>query len=277
MNSVPPTPTVDDVDKLPDTGHLWILEQVVGAPLRFRLRESGVIQFGDADRLYDRPDELPSQYRHAVRYIQTRLDRDALRAAVDDVDKIVFIGEALQYQGLDYDWERTPSFVGSDIWSADSEAFRPPDAVDGIFRRLGLDPVNALEQEIRARDFQPETYSIPQSAWYDGPAAGVVIRDKQGFRTTLSHPDLREIEPTMPAETTADELAAHYGSRQRFQSLVDRLTEQGQPVTVDTLYERTLDAIRRELHPQPFEKSDLDHGVFRSEIAARARRFLNEQ
>lgn len=277
MNAVPPTLTVDALDELPEGGHLWILEDVVGAPLRFRLRSTGMIQFGDADRMYDHPEELPAQYRHAVRSIRTALDREALRAAVDDVESIVFVGEAMQYRGLDYDWERTPSFLGREIWAADTGQFRPPDAVDRIFRRLGLDPINAVDQEVRARDFQAETYSVPASAWYDGPAAGVVIRDKQGYRARRSHPDLQEPKPTVPSESTAAELAARYGSQRRLETHSDRLTAQAQSVTVETLSERALEAGLRELHPRTFGWGGFDRKAFRSELATLVARFLDEQ
>lgn len=276
MKSYPQIPHVDDAPaELLDSGHLWILEHVAGQQLRFRLRDSGRIQFGDSSRVYDDPDELPAQYRHAVRHVQRQLDREALRAAVDDVERIVFFGEAMQYQGVDYEWERTPSVLGFGIWSAAAGQFRPPDAVDGIFDRLGLQAVNAVEQEVRARDFSPETYSVPQSAWYDGPAAGVVIRNKQGHCGLLPNSDVDGSGSRLPDEPTAADLADRFGSRQRFERLATELDEQGQPVTVETLFERALDSILRELHPRTFDRVDM--GAFRSAVASRIRAFITER
>lgn len=278
MKSFPSTPHVDDVpDALLESGHLWLLEAVAGAGFRFQLRETGMIQFGDADRVYDSPDELPAQYQHAVRHVQSHLDREALRAAVDDVEEVVFFGTATQYQGIDYDWDRLPSFLGCDIWSADAGAFRPPDAVDGIYSGLGLQAVTAVEQELRARDFNPKTYTMPQSAWYDGPAAGVVIRNKQGHRARLTNPDVPEAEPTVPTEQTAADLAAEYGSDQRFGRLSEQLDEQGQPVTVEALFERILEGIVRELPAQTFGERGIDMAAFRSALAARTQEYINEQ
>jgi len=154
MHSFPPVPHVDDApDALLESGHLWLLEAVAGGPFRFRLLESGLIEFGDADRVYGSPDELPPAYQHAVRHVQETLDREALRAAVGDVEAITFLGQAMQYRSVDYDWARTPSFLGTEIWSAEAGRFRPPDAVDTIYERLGLEAVNPIEQEVRARDF----------------------------------------------------------------------------------------------------------------------------
>lgn len=298
MHSFPSVPHVDDApDELLESGHLWLLESVVGGPLRFRLLESGLIEFGDANHIYEDSDDLPPQYSHAVRHVQETLDREALRAAVDDVEAITFFGQAMQYRGVDYDWARTPSFVGTEIWSADAGEFRPPDAVDGIFDRLGLDAINPIQQEVRARDFDPASYEIPTSAWYDGPAAGVVIRDKSGHRARLpnpavpasdtsdsSDPDSLEVPgdpgglggPGDPDETTAVDLAEQYGSRQRLAGPRERLAETGQPGTVEALLERTLESAFRELDPRLFE-TGLDRGAFRAELAERVRRYIHDQ
>ncbi|MFW6320597.1 MAG: hypothetical protein ACOC0Z_01995 [Halohasta sp.] len=284
MKSFPSLPHVDDAPAdLLESGHLWLLESVQGAPFRFRLLDSGVVQFGDADRVYDDAADLPAQYGHAVRHIRERLDREALRAAVDDVEAIVFFGTAMQYRGIDYDWERTPSFLGSDVWSADAERFRPPDAVDGIFRRLGLDPINAVEQELPARDFDPKRYEIPQSAWYDGPAAGIVIRDKQGHRAELPNPDTdSDDSPRSPptstsTEVTAADLAASHATDGRMRALAEELAERNRPVTADALYERVCEAVFRVVDPHIFERGTVDRAAVREELAALTRRFLDER
>lgn len=280
MKSHPSTPPVAEAPpELLESGHLWLLEDVAGTQFRFRLLESGLIQFGDADRVYDSPDDVPVRYQHAVRYVQTNLDREALRAAVDDVEEIVFFGIATQYRGIDYDWSRLPSMVGYDIWSATAGAFRPPDAVDGIFDRLGLQAATPIEQEVRARDFNPETYTVPQSAWYDGPAAGIIIRNKQGHRARLTNPDAPETgstASTRATETTAEAIAA-YGTDQRFERLSEQLTEQGQPVTVETLLECAVEEIVRELPPKTSGNSGIDMGAVRSALAARAQDHIHEQ
>ncbi len=275
MKQLPETPTVESAPpELLESGHLWILESVVGAPLRFRLGESGAVEFGDAERVYANGGELPPQYQHAVRHIQRDLDREALRSAVDDPSAIVFFGTAMQYRGVDYDWTRTPSFLGREIWSAKAERFRPPDAVDGIFERLGLQAINPLDQELSVRDFTPEHYSIPQSAWYDGPAAGIVIRDKGGHRARLSNPAVA-VDDSAPSQTTADELAARYGSDGRLARLADELRREGRPVTVDHLFERAFESALRELDPRSVRaEGPVETSAFRSELAALAAEFI---
>ncbi|WP_232745062.1 hypothetical protein [Halorubrum aethiopicum] len=76
---------------------------------------------------------------------------------------------ATHRRAIEYDWERLPSFLGHDVWSETAGSFRPPDAAEAIFERLGLDPVNAVERERRARDFDPESYRFRRRRGTTGP------------------------------------------------------------------------------------------------------------
>ncbi|MFA9426355.1 RNA ligase family protein [Natronorubrum sp. A-ect3] len=278
MKDYPPIPCVETApDCLFESGHLWLLEKIDGAPLRFQLQPSGLIRFGDRNRVYDDSDDIPAPYQHAVRHVREHLERDALRSAVDDVEDVVFFGEATHHHTIEYDWERTPSFLGFDVWSATADAFRPPDTVDGIFRGIGLEPVNAIERELHTRDFDPDSYTVPESAWYDGPAAGVVIRNKRGDRAKLLHPDFQDVDETAPVDSSAEELAAEYATRRRLENVAGMLEDRGQSVTFETLYERVLEDIAREKHTQLYgEKGTLELGTFRSEVSALTRAFLEE-
>ncbi len=263
-------------NELFEHGHLWILEKVDGANFRFQLQESGLIRFGDRNNVYDGPDAVPEPYQHAVRYVREHIDRGALRTAVDDVENIVFFGEATHHHTIEYDWGRTPSFLGFDIWSAEKNTFLTPDVVQGIFERLNLDPVNPVERELPARDFDPEKYSLPKSAWYDGPAEGVVIRNKRGQRAKLLHPDFRDVAKTVPLDSPADELAATYATERRIKKLAVKLQNSG-GVTFDALFDRVLEDIVREKHKQLYHSSQpVDMRVFRSEVAALTQEFLDD-
>ena len=278
MKSYPSVPHVEDApNALLDGGHLWVLEKVDGAHLRFQLRESGHIRFGNRNREYTDPDDIPLSYRHAVRHVRERLDRHALRSAVENVERVVFFGEAMHRHGIEYDWERTPSFLGFEIWSADPGEFLSPDAVDQVFDRIGLHPVNAVERELPTRDFNPGPDTVPQSAWYDGPAEGVVIRNKRGGRAQLPHPDRPDRENSTPPEMSASEYAETLTTGRRFERIATRIAASGQAVTVERLYERVLEDVVREAHSQLFHgTADVDMAAFRDEIATRTRRFLDE-
>lgn len=278
MKQFPPIPDIDDASAPALSGHLWLLEAVEGSILRFQLRESGRLRFGSARGTYRDADAVPPQCRRAVRHVRERLDREALRGAVDDVESLTFVGWATHRERIDYDWERLPPFLGLELWSEAAETFRPPDAVEGIYDRLGLDPATAVERERNSRDFDPERYDIPASAWYDGPAAGVVIRDKRGGRTQLTNSEISENSErsrgTIDA-TDAESLAASVATDRRFERVADRLRGRGWELSVDVLQERTLDDIYREEHRRLFASGhDIDRGAFRGAVATRAQQFL---
>jgi len=279
MEQFPSIPRVADApDRFFEEGHLWILEKVDGANVRFQLQESGLVRFGDRSRVYGEPDAVPEPYQHTVRHVREHLDRTALRNAVDDVEDVVFFGEAMHRHTIEYDWDRTPSFLGFDVWSAEAGGFRPPDAVNGIFDRLGLQPVNAFEREVPAAYFDPDAYSVPDSAWYDGPAEGVVLRNKRGQRAKLLHPDFREVDETVPVDAPAGELARKYATPRRFEKVATKLADRDRPVTFETLYERALEDVVREEHKRLYHgATSVDMSAFRSEVAALTRKFLDDR
>jgi hypothetical protein len=278
MKTYPSIPPIENApDGLFDGGHLWILEKIDGAHLRVQLRESGRLRFGGRNRVYSDVSKVPEPYQYAVRHVQERLDRQALRDAVDNVEAIVFFGEATHRQTIDYDWDRLPSFLGFDVWSATDEAFLGPDTAEQVFERVGLDPVNAIERELPARDFDPETYTVPQSAWYDGPAEGVVIRNKRGQCAQRCSPDVPDGEEPAPADTSAKELAERYATEQRFERVATTITRNGRSLTFEHLYERVLDDITREAHRQLYQGKNVEMGEFRDEVAARTQAFLDRE
>ncbi|MFC5368918.1 RNA ligase family protein [Salinirubrum litoreum] len=277
MKAAPPIPRLADApDDVFETGHLWLLEHVVGDHLRFRLQPSGQIQFGDRTRVFDAGDP-PTAYEHAVSHVRERLDRDRLRQALDDPSSVVFYGEAMHAAGVDYDWERTPSFLGDDVWSADRERFRPPDATEQIFEQVGLHPVNAVEKERNGRDFDPESYAFPQSAWYDGPVAGVVVRNKRGGRALLRNPAVETDRKVAPVDGSPAEVATEVAPTARFDRLSARLADEDRAVTFQSLYDLTLETVLRANHERlTHSQSTVDLGAFRGALAARTRAYLAE-
>jgi hypothetical protein len=276
MRQYPSIPRVENAPESLFDGHLWILELVDGAQLRFKLRQSGRLRFGTETRVFDDPEDVPDPFQHAVGHVQRRLDRQALRRAVDDVESVVFFGEAMHRHAVDYDWDRTPSFLGFDVWSDSEERFRPPDAAEQIFDRLGLQPVNVFERERRGGDFDPDSYTVPQSAWYDGPAAGVVLRNKRGERAKLTNPAVEDADDPDPPDASAAELASAYATDRRFETLAAEFERRDQPVTFQRLYERVLEDIVRKRHRQLYHsQASVEMSEFRSAVAARTRDFLD--
>lgn len=277
MKAFPSVPSIEDApEALLERGHLWIQEYVEGGPLRFRLESSSVITFTDRRRSFD-PDDVPPRYRHAVDHVRRRLDRTALREAVEDVESIVFFAVATHRHTIDYEWDRMPSVLGFDIWSQEEDRFLPPDVVERSYQALGLDPVNTFQKEVRASDFQPDVSAIPQSAWYDGPAAGIVVRNKTGQRAKLSNPAIEDVA-VEPISGSGTEVADRFATADRFESAEARLDRRGDAVTVDALLEAVLDSIARSQHHRLFHPAaDIDWESFRSAVARRTQQYLSDR
>jgi len=309
MRRFPPLPDLDD-EEAPDhvlEGHLWLLELIDGSGLRFRMDDSGLLRFGGPEATYADLDAVPLALRSAVRCVRDRFGREALRSAVDDPAGVTFFGVATHRRGTDYDWDRLPSFLGTDVWvggggEADAGttdgAFRPPDSVAAIFDGVGLDPVNAVAREVNARDFDLDRYAVPASAWRDGPAAGVVVRNKRGGRGRIvrgvvdggDEGDDGDADWTESGDPTdggsgdsvaPDELAATHAGRERFERIVASLERRGDPATVDALADRTIEAVARETslrfgteHSGP---AGVDVARFRASVVERARAFLDDR
>ncbi|MFB6155358.1 MAG: hypothetical protein ABEJ22_05635 [Haloferacaceae archaeon] len=273
MQEFPSVPHVADAPpELLASGHLWIQECVDGLGLRFSLAESGLVVFGDGEATY-RTESMPLPYRHAVRHVRERLDRDGLRDAVDDVEAVTFFGVATTHRTVDYDWDRTPSFLGVDVWSG--ERLLPPDAVEKIFERLGLEPVNAFEREVRAVDFRPESYEVPPSAWYDGPAAGVLLRSKTGGRAVLSRESTGDVEPF---DGTAADVAGRVVTGDRVAAAVAALEALDRPADPEEVTARVVEAVVREHHGRlAADATGFDLDAFRSAVATAVQRRRNER
>jgi hypothetical protein len=274
VKQYPPIPAVDGASAPTFEGHLWLSELVGGSRLRFQLRDSGAIRFGGDPGVYPDDDAVPRQCRRAVRHVRERLDREALRSAVDDVTAHTFVGLATHRERIDYDWERLPPFLGLDVWSDDVDAFRPPDAAEAIFSHLGLESADPVAREVHSRDFDPNQYEMPESVWYDGPVAGVVIRDKRGTRARLRNSGIL----TPSGESTnadASGLADAIATDRRFDRVVARLSDTGREPTVDRLRDRVLEDAYREEHGRLFGgEGTVDEAALRSEVARRAGQFL---
>jgi hypothetical protein len=275
MQAFPAVPRARDApSELFAGGHLWLREHVDGLPVRFQLQDSGVVRFGDRERVF-RSEAVPLPYRHVVSHVRERLDRGALRAAVDDVESVTFFGTATVHRAVDYDWERTPSFLGIDVHSDDR--LLPPDAVESIYDRLGLTSAPAVAKEVRAVDFDPERDAFPASAFYDGTAAGVVVANKTGLRAVVPNPAVAGVDAAgdESADASAAELAARYATDDRLDRIAQRLDDAGRPVTFEAVFDRLLEALARERYRALFAgRSSPDVDAVRATLSERTSRFL---
>lgn len=296
MRPFPETPSVDDAPDLFESGHLWVLELVDGLALRFQLQPTGALSFGDRTRTFDTGDP-PVPYRPGVRHVRDQLDRDQLRTAVDDVGSVVFFGVVPCARRVEYDWDRTPAFLGTDVWSGSNERFLSPDTVEQVYDRLGLDTLPAFQKEVDAAYFDVDDYAVPPSTFADSPAKGALFRNKTGGRAYCLAPAYAERDTVSPAdearegpgELDPDELATTLATERRVDQVARELAERGRPVTFDAVFERVFERIVREEYHTLFRVGDdrtafvdaedpaVDLQAFRSAVAARTQELFERR
>lgn len=278
MEPYPPSPSVDEVDDGHLAGHLWIRELPESAAVRFAVTDAGLV-FGDRERRFE-PWEEPPAYRPAATDVRERFRTEAFRETVDDPGAYTFVGRATGRATVPYDLDALPAFVGLDVHGPD-RGWYPPDGVERAFDRLGLRTAAPVERELPARDFHPDRYGPPDSAWYDGPAVAVAIRDKRGARARLSwtRGDGTGTDPVDdrpdPAASAPEEFAERVASPDRVAAAADRLRERGAAASVDAVARAILyRAIRESFDAY----RDLDADAFdrlQSAVAERVNRELN--
>jgi hypothetical protein len=275
MEPFPPVPSLEEASGILEAGHLWIVEEVDGGPLRFRLRADGRMEFGDDGGVFGTdPDAVPPEYRESVRSVREGFDREALRAAVDDPAAVTFFGVATYRRRIDYDFDRLPAFVGTEVH--DGEGYLPPDRAAGAFERLGLTPVPAVEKELRAVDFDPGSYDLPRSAYADAPALGVVLRSKTGDRAAIrgaaagrEFADPIRDDPEAVAETLVTDA--------RVAAVARDLESAGHAPGFDAVFERVVDRVyRAHAHRLAVHGADVDRRAFRSAAAPLVRERLSQ-
>jgi hypothetical protein len=284
VNDAPRLPDLRDAPpELLESGHLWLQEWVDGRECRFRLQESGVLEVSDGERVF-RPADVPPAFQATIRHLRERIDRDALRTAVDDVEAVVFPGVATVRNRVDYDWDRLPPFLGYDVWLADESRFLPPDRVEAIYEGLGLTPGNAVRKEVRAVDFDPDDYAFPQSEWYDGPAAGVVLRNKTGDRGLLANPAVVGAGERAGVDAgddgtppDPDALAREVTTDGRIDRARERVGTGGTQATPEAIVERLLEGVNREEAHLVDRLEDEDRRAFRTAVAATVRRSVADE
>ena len=264
MKAYPSPPQLDDApDALLSRGHLWLREHVVGPRVRFTMEPSGLLRFGDRERIFD---DIPPEYQHTYRHIREQFDRDAFHSAVEDPSAYVFFGVASYHVGVAYDWERLPPFLGQAIWNEANERFVPSDRADQAFERLNLTPVNTFQKEVNVRDFSPEQFEMPDSAWYDGPAVGVRLENRSGGSALLNaiavDADAAEPLPDAPP-AVADELVTDA----RVTRAIDAIETHGQAVTTAEVHERVFEMIVREEYVR-LDQRRIDLEAVRSAIGS---------
>ena len=180
-----------------DGGHCWLREYVTGGVFAVRMADSGLLEFSGPGGEFE--DGVPWPFRPAVVALRENLDRDAFRAAVDDVSQYAFTVLAPLGMGVPYDWDRIPAVFGRAIWDATAGEYLPIDDVERVFEALGGATVPTVEKEVPTRDLQVDASIVPQSAFANAPAAGVVLEKKQGEAVVVARDPFTNHERAPPS------------------------------------------------------------------------------
>ena len=261
------------------SGHVWVQELPTGAEFRFQVAASGLVTFVTSEGSYDTAAAVPPQFRLAADLINQRLDRKALEAATDDPSDVTFCGIATRNEGIDFDWQKVPAFVGVDVWSGRQDRFLPLDSATSVYERLGLPTLPAIDKEVAAAHADFTQYAdesaLPQSAWRDGHAVGVLIRDKSGGRAAVWS-EQETTEPEHDSQSAA-ELAAEYATADRIERAVATLRTDKHSVTVDTVSDQLVAEIARESYTDLFSDGEFiaSLSAFQSAVAERVQQNLS--
>lgn len=258
------------------SGHYWVQELVTGRRLRFQVRESGFLAFGDVERQFE-AGEVPLPYRHASRHVQRSLDLESLQASVDSTESVTFFGVATLYRGVDYGWIGVPAFLGVDVWVDERDSYLPPDAAYSAYSSLGLTALPAIDKEVTSKYTDFTEYvegETPGSRYRDGGVAGVLVRDKSGGR---GQEWLVELDgPGSVGSEGVEEIVDRYVTTERIESAIMELRSRSGGASVENVLERVLMGVVREEYSNLHRDGDFVHSErrFRSAVAEKVQRHL---
>jgi hypothetical protein len=236
-----------------------------------------MLTFGAPKEVFD-ADGVPLPYRRATAHVREDLELSALRSATDEPESVTFFGVATLYEGIEYDWSELPPFVGVDVWSDERDAYLPPDGVARAYEAVGLPSLHAVEKEADADYTDLDGYAageMPTSAFRDGPAAGVLIRDKSGGRGVARRGDVVETD-TGGTEETPEALAERYATEERIDTTAETLVERGEEPTVEAVLEFLLADVVRKNYTNLYAGGEfvVSEKGLRSAVAERVKRRL---
>jgi hypothetical protein len=276
----PETPALVDTDTF--TGHVWVQELPTAGQFRFQVADSGLITFATPDQTYDAASAVPLQFRLAADAIRERLDRQALSAATETPERITFAGLAPRYEGIDYEWPSVPGFVGVDVWSDEADGWLSPDTATTVYDRLALPTLPVVGKELPVSHTDLDQYTsataFPGSNWRDGPAAGLLFRDKTGTRAQTWHSTVTESDPEIHAEGV-DELVTRYAPADHIDRISETVTDGPAEPPVDVIRDRLLAKVARRAAANLYRDGDLvvSRRALESAIAERIQRYRTDR
>lgn len=226
-----------DTGPLCESGRITVLEKLDGNNFRFERTESNDLRFGSRrTKLGTEPDGIGGQFDAVTDYLAETVDVSRLAAFERELGPLVLFGENMVEHTLAYD-PAAPQFLGFDVWQADPGRFMSFEEAARVFEAIGLRTVPVVET-IDATAFAAEygtgtdvDYEIPESAYRDGLAEGVVLRnDASGVRAKVVASEFHERHESASdePETDTERLVDRYCTDARIEKAAHRLVDEGE-------------------------------------------------
>ncbi|QZX99965.1 hypothetical protein [Halobaculum rubrum] len=282
-SSSPALPSLATVsDRFLEGGHVRVEELLDGTVVGIELGREGRLRLafpdtstdGRPDAAWTAADSAPPRYDFAVRYLERRFDRNALRSAVGDPTAVTVWGIAVHRRHRGYDWDIAPPVVGLDIEHPGTTLL--PHELDRAFDGLGLPTPPTIDTEVHVRGLSADGLEPPETRWGEGTALGVLYRKKGGGLATTRAPAYRDAPPEPePITESAETYAAEIASPETIGSAATGLESDGRSPTVTALTDRVMDRTLRDRFLQiTHGETTLAIDTLRSAVARRVAEFV---
>ncbi|WP_330633462.1 RNA ligase family protein [Halocatena halophila] len=230
MKRYPKLPTYESgaQDDLLSSGTIVVTEKLDGSNFRFTFDEDEGFTFGSRNTAGEQLHH--KQFSEPISYIKSNCETDALSSLQEDLGQLVLFGEAMIPHTIAYDWDHTPAFVGFDVWNVETQKFYHTEQAKEIVETVGL-PFTPVVDAVSVDTSEEWAPSIPESAFYNGVAEGVVLKNHQTesyyklvreeFTETLKR------SPTRSDFTDTERIVEQYVTPARIESVAHQLVGDG--------------------------------------------------
>jgi len=267
-----------DTQALTEPGTVHVLEKMDGANFRFG-RDADRILFGSRNNVYKNERDIAKAFGHAVDHVRERCDPGDLR------DGVTYFGEAMHSHTLEYDWDNVPSVLGFAVYDHDAGTFKAWDVAAEEFDRLGIETVPLVET-LPHDDLSPD-YAIPDSAYRDGVAEGVVFWHENTARAKLRSEEFKEKHDSDNHSEPVDfeghgKLVQQYCTATRIDKRIDDLLDEGHQLGRPLMGEGLPQAVSRDIFEEHAHEivgmnETVDLKQYRSLVAKRCLARIDER
>jgi hypothetical protein len=165
------------------TDVIVIQEKIDGGNAQFRVWE-GELLFGSRNNQFKLTDANSPQLKQFGKNANWLVDKMSENFVAGKTwaevlhPDYIYYGEWCKKHTINYDWARTPQFMGFDIYNTLTHIYLPYEAVKAEYERLGLSIVPLiLKTTVAEIDVARLENFIGNSAYYEGRMEGIVIKN----------------------------------------------------------------------------------------------------